>query len=402
MPVQLQDAAKIIAAVSASLLLASCLSFNDAVDAPAIGERYDSDAAKQRLIAIAERNGLDPDRYFNAPQSADFDELSSAIKLLANDLRYGEAPASSRKNWHVEDDEYSEVGDDLFRAAADNLAIQIEAMAPNHTQYNSLKSRLETLHGTDSPEHRLLRLNMDRWRWMRNNLGADYILVNAPSFEAIIVRNGEEISRHRAIIGSRSTPTPQFSTEATGIRVRPTWFVPQSIVRESVGSLIKNDPTRAAQLGYVESGDGSVRQLPGPANALGEMILVMPNRFSVFLHDTPAKALFEKESRALSHGCVRIDNAREFAKSLLAEPDKIKEYDAALAQKKTKTIRFEQPIPVYIGYFTAFADGAGEITYYQDIYGLDQEIVAAISSKEYAALDRTLPEGCPSRSATPN
>ncbi len=403
MPVRLQVAVKLLVAVSASLLGASCIQHDDAVGASVIGESRDLVATQQRLSAIAERHGLDPARYIDEPQNAIDRGSSSAIQRLADDLRYGATPPSSRRNWHVEDDDHSDAGDGVLRAAAsDVLANQLEAMAPKHAQYEALKSRLAAVPKTDSPERRLLRINLDRWRWMPNELGSDYIFVNAPSFEAIIVRNGKIYARHRAIIGSRSTPTPQFSAWASGVRVRPTWFVPQSIVRESVGSLIKNDAARAAQLGYVESKDGSIRQMPGPANALGEMILVMPNRFSVFLHDTPSKALFNNENRALSHGCIRIERAGEFAKALLAAPKKIDDYDAALAAGKTKTIRFEEPIPVYIGYFTALADDAGEIRYYPDVYGFDEDVLVGLDGADLAASDRSDFEGCPLDPATPD
>ena len=261
------------------------------------------------LNAIAIRHGLDPERYKLDSARLDRDIWPDGLQRLADDLRYGATAPEARRQWHIEDDTPTQI-DGITRLMLEgDIDKFFDTLAPSHPQYAQLKALLETTPSENTAERRLLKINMERWRWMPQDLGPTYVLVNTPSFEALIVKDGGVVARHRAIVGARNTPTPQFNTLATGVAVRPTWFVPASIGRESVGALVERDPARAERLGYYVAADGSIRQRPGPTNALGEMKLVMPNKFSVFLHDTATRERFEDKNRALSHGCVRVDRA---------------------------------------------------------------------------------------------
>jgi murein L,D-transpeptidase YcbB/YkuD len=203
------------------------------------------------------------------------------------------------------------------------------------------------------------------------------------------------------IVGTKALPTPQFAATVTGVAFNPTWFVPASIVAESVGALLKNDPDAAKAKGYYLGEDGNVRQKPGPANALGQMKLLMPNPYSVFLHDTPGKTAFEKDARALSHGCIRVEDAVDFARGLVKGVLDDEAVDEILASKTPTEVALEKPMPVYVVYFTAVAAADGTATFYPDIYGLDAELLPAFGadapppSEKYEAMIDACPGAAP-------
>ncbi len=235
---------------------------------------------------------------------------------------------------------------------------------------------------------------MDRWRWLPQDLGERYIIVNVPAYTAALVENGETISRHHAVAGKISTPTPQLSAVATGVILNPWWEVPTSISHEVAG---KN--------GFVALKDdnGKVirwRQPPGPSNALGQAKFVMPNSKAIYLHDTNAKSRFNSKVRAFSHGCIRTQDILKLATILLEEPgDKPSDPLAAeptqpwtaervqkvLASGKTVEASFAEPLPVYIVYMSSAATVEGRVIDYQDVYKRDSSVVAALLDSDKAA-----------------
>lgn len=245
-----------------------------------------------------------------------------------------------------------------------------EASGPAHPYLETLIAALDR--ETDADRRATLAANIDRWRAMPAALGERYLLVNAASFEMGLWENGVLTAVWPVIIGKPRTPTPIFDTTVTGVVFNPWWDIPASIVRESVGALMRNRPAEARRRGYVVQ-NGRYRQRPGPGNALGQMKLVMPNRYSVGVHDTPNRDLFRREDRALSHGCVRVGDALGFAARLLAARADWgrAEIDAAVAAGDTVTVDLAEPIPIYVGYFTAEPGADEEIRYYRDIYGRD-------------------------------
>ena len=218
---------------------------------------------------------------------------------------------------------------------------------------------------------------MDRWRWMPRTLGQRYLLVNVPSYEVTLWQDGQRIDRWRTVVGTARTPTNIFSDTVTGVILNPWWEIPTSIAREGISAMVRNNPRAAAARGYVYE-QGRYRQRPGPGNSLGQMKLVMPNDFAIFLHDTPARGLFENPARAYSHGCVRVNQALDFATALLRARDgwDRADTDAAVATRATQTLELPAPVPVYISYFTVApftaSDGSSPLRHYADIYGHDR------------------------------
>ncbi len=310
---------------------------------------------------------------------------------LARAYLLGQTPERARLQWYLASPraDPSMLQITMDQALRSNTVRQsLEAMLPTHPHYAALR---ESLAATADPAMRAtLRVNMDRWRWMPRRLGETHILVNVPSFEATLVQNGEPVARHRIIVGKTKTPTPQFSTVATGVILNPPWVVPQSIIRESVGSLVRNRPSTARARGYSWTSSGgrlSVTQMPGPGNSLGQMKIDMPNPYSIFLHDTPAKALFDRKVRAYSHGCIRTDRALEFAATLLAG---VPGWDAAriaevVETRVTTRVPLAQQIPVHVVYFTALPGPAGKVQIHPDLYGRDAPVLAALSKEAVSA-----------------
>lgn len=348
------------------------------------------------LIAFADgiaSEGLEPGRYEPtalATAVADADEAATEaaatelFRRIATDLLEGASAPSGRPRWRIEGPRAtSEALDGLLTAAivSKDVGGTLGRLSPAHRQFVALKSALASAQDRETADK--IRLNMERWRWMPRALGEDYIFVNVPSQDLVLVRGGAEADRRRIIAGARKTPTPQFATLATGVAFNPTWFVPASIAEsEGIWALLQKKPDTARRKGYYIGEDGGLRQKPGPDNPLGRMKLIMPNPFSVFIHDTPAVNRFESERRLLSHGCIRVAGALEFATSLLGpvwDADMIAD---VVNSGATTTVELSTPIPVYVGYFTALADADGELQFYPDVYGLDAILARALEKPQ--------------------
>ena len=332
------------------------------------------------LDALPRPSSAELERAVAGGDPREIDGAANALALrLARMHLLGASTVGERKGWNIADSDAALVLEPMLaRAVADDTLDTFFAMLrPSHPDYSALRAAYAS--HTDPRRRETIARNMERWRWMPRSLGPDYVLVNAARFEATLWRKGEQAGTWRVIVGKPSTPTPVFHTDIEGVILNPWWEIPASIVRESVGALIRRSPALARQRGYVWGG-GTYRQRPGPNNALGQMKLVMPNPYSVFMHDTPNKQLFNEEVRAFSHGCIRTGDAIGYAATLLEGVRSREEIDRILASRETTTVPLAQPIPLYVTYFTAFGDGRGGIALAPDIYkrdGLIRTVVAA-------------------------
>ena len=339
------------------------------------------------------REGLNPADYDpvgldSAIRSGDLLLISAAatqrFNQLSNDLALGHVKKASRIAWHIVDNDLDAARQDsLLRSAlaAHDVRSALNGLLPTHPQYAALKSALALTPQTSQSRIDRIRLNMDRWRWLPQDLGNKYVIVNVPGFHATLVENGVNRWKQRAIAGATKTPTPQLSAMAVGVMLNPSWEVPPSITHEVSG-----------KRGFVPIiKDGKLvrwSQPPGPSNALGQVKFVMYNPHNIYLHDTNARSRFSSRMRALSHGCIRTEHIMDLATELLTDdggtwtPERIK---AQLATGKTKQANFVKPVPVYIVYFSSAALNDGRIVDYQDLYGRDGKAIAALNAQDGGA-----------------
>ncbi len=339
----------------------------------------------KRWVAMAPMDAL-PEPSTTALEKAQAAGDSAAIAKAADDVALklarmhllGCATAAERKGWNIVDTDKSVDLPGLLQSSlqAGTLDAFYASLRPRDPEYAALQAALGA--ATDEAARSAIARNMERWRWMPRSLGDDHVLVNAAAFEASLWRGGDKVGTWKVIVGKTKTPTPIFNTTITGVNLNPWWEIPASIVRESVGALVRRSPSTARARGYVWEG-GRYRQKPGPNNALGQMKLVMPNRYSVYMHDTPNKELFERDVRAFSHGCIRTGDAIGYAATLLEGVKTRAEVDAIVASGQSTVIDLARPVPIYIAYFTAVSDGQGGVKLLNDVYGRDKRFTASQS-----------------------
>ena len=325
----------------------------------------------------------DPAGLERAVSSGDQLAMSAAatdrFAKLAGDLALGHVRGKDRGEWYVTDADLTPAASVLLLAGAlqrNDVVGSLRSLLPTHPQYAFLRTALAQTDKSDVATTDRIRLNMDRWRWLPRDLGNKYIIVNVPSFYATLVENGATRWKHRAIAGAVKTKTPQLTATAIGVILNPWWEVPPSIAHEVAG-----------KKGFValKGADGAIqrwRQPPGPSNALGKVKFSMQNGQNIYLHDTNARSRFNSQLRALSHGCIRTEDIMDLAKELLGDdggewtPEKV---DETVASGKSVLAKFVKPLPVYIVYFSAAALNDGTIVNYNDLYGRDAKVIAALN-----------------------
>ena len=227
-----------------------------------------------------------------------------------------------------------------------------------------------------SPAERIaeIEMNLDRWRWLPDDLGERYVLVNIAGFELEVVEENKIIERMNVVVGKPSWATPVMADTMEHIVVNPYWNVPESIANDEVIPALQRDPGYLAR-NNMEFVDGRYRQRPGPRNALGQFKFLFPNKYNVYLHDTPHDQLFSRTRRDFSHGCIRLERPRDFAELLFRlqtrkDPSDI---DELLATGSEQWVKIRK-LPVYLLYLTALADEDGDVHFYHDIYGSDETL----------------------------
>lgn len=254
------------------------------------------------------------------------------------------------------------------------------------------------------PEARLqsVIVAMERLRWMGDApLGARHIWVNLPEMVAKIVDNGQVVFQTRAVIG-KDVPdqrTPEFSDQMQYMVVNPSWSVPRSITTKEYLPLLQRNPNAVSHLQVVDrngrvvprsavnfaaysarSFPYALRQPPSDGNALGKVKFMFPNKYNIYLHDTPSKSLFDNQVRAYSHGCIRLSEPFDFAYALLARQtdDPQGEFQSHLDSDRESRLNLAADVPVHLVYFTAWPTAKGRISWRPDVYGRDAAIFAAL------------------------
>ena len=240
---------------------------------------------------------------------------------------------------------------------------------------------IKALERDNSAKFQLLAINADRWRKEHIiELPKKYVWVNLPSYKLKIIEEDTLRLEKKVVIGksNNKNETPILESAINQIVLWPTWSVPQSIVKHEMKSFKGFSVTKTGS--YTQ-----VVQPPGPRNALGCVKILFPNKYSVYIHDTPSKSTFGADLRAASHGCVRCQEPLEVAANLMmmSENDSMKiDYDSLKVLKDmriaTRTFKLKKSIPVYFRYFTAEADFEGNVKFYNDVYNRDKDMIAYI------------------------
>jgi len=251
--------------------------------------------------------------------------------------------------------------------------------------------------------------NLERWRWMPRQLGRRHVSVNIPAAWLDLVEDGAVTLSMRVVVGDTRHPTPSMDSRMSSVVLNPPWSIPSSIVEKEILPKLRRDPNYLAanNLHVVDypddnpdsAGDGidwnaigkkfpRLRQPPGPDNALGQMKFNLSNADDIYLHDTPNHRVFSRAYRALSHGCVRLDDPVALGEALMGTRWQGRLASNLSSDSSTRTVPLEHSVQVYLVYFTAWTDPSGEINFREDLYGHDRRLGTALRQARTAPAPR--------------
>lgn len=227
-----------------------------------------------------------------------------------------------------------------------------------------------------------ITVNMERCRWVTPEINTqkEYIAVNIPSYRLRYIRDGKVDLISNVVVGKELNKTVVFSGQMSYLAFSPYWNIPNSIVEKEIKPGIAKNSNYLASHNMEYYNNGHIRQKPGGQNSLGKVKFMFPNSNNIYLHDTPAKSLFNQDDRAFSHGCVRVEKARELAIKITGKDGgwDDKKVDEAMNSDKENTYALKTKIPVYITYFTAWADENGNVAFFEDIYSRDNSLASLL------------------------
>lgn len=246
-----------------------------------------------------------------------------------------------------------------------------------------------------------VRANLERARWVLGGLDGDFLLVNLPAFKAYLIQGNRNVWESRTQIGEEAMQTPTFRAKIRTVVFNPDWTVPPTILANEILADMRAGKNAIERQGLViydaqnqvvdpssidwstadpENFPYTLRQPAGDDNALGKVKFLFPNKYQIYLHDTPSRHLFDAQKRTFSHGCIRIEHPLELAQNLLAgqdgwNPGKIQD---AVAQSETESVPLDRPVTILIVYWTVSVGASGDVHYADDIYHLDAPLLAAL------------------------
>jgi murein L,D-transpeptidase YcbB/YkuD len=304
----------------------------------------------------------------------------------------------------------SEVMNDATQPTTDPLLLDaaLEAAVRRFQKRHGLNTdgvvgamTLAALNTTAAERAAQAAVGLERMRWLNYDLGARHIVINTAAYTMMLIENGAPRFSTRTVVGkSRKFQTPEFNDQLEYIVVNPYWNVPYSIASKEILPLLKEDPTYLEQnnmelldsdlpaslidWSQVTRGSfpGRIRQRPGPANALGSVKFLFPNKHSIYMHDTPSRNLFARDRRAYSHGCVRLEDPTGFAHLLLSlqDDDPVGTFERLREYGSERWVTVREPIPVYVTYRTAWLDDDGTRQFRADVYRRDRDVIAALTA----------------------
>jgi murein L,D-transpeptidase YcbB/YkuD len=255
---------------------------------------------------------------------------------------------------------------------------------------------------------RQIELNMERWRWLPRYLGKRYLLVNIADFTLEVIDGERTVMAMRVVVGRDYRRTPVLSAELNKLVLNPHWYVPKTIFAEDLLPAIQKNPQYLQQRGYkVFSSLGPdaeeialdridwqtvdpahfpyiLRKDPGPYNPMGRAKFLFPNKYDVYLHDSPNRSIFSRPKRTFSSGCIRIEKPLELTEYILKDSPgwSGKRIDAEIESGRSTLINAFVPLPIYIQYWTVWVDSSGKIQFREDIYGRDAVLEQALSKMQ--------------------
>ncbi|MCC5779610.1 L,D-transpeptidase family protein [Nitratireductor sp. B36] len=344
------------------------------------------------LRGAAEREiNVDPKTFVRpGGKSTEFAKLLKIIERDANDA-FLEAHGAVLKDHHGSE-AYDEALVPVIKAAQESHGLKPDGIIGPRTV-----AAIAGLSKTARIEKVLYAL--ERLRWHPSELGETRVVINAAAFNVDFFENGKPRLSMRTVVGRNSNQTSFFYDKLETVEFNPYWGVPRSIIVNEMLPKLWRDPSYLDRNGYeVINGQGrqvsssavnwgryganvpySVRQKPGRSNALGELKILFPNRHAIYMHDTPAKSLFQRDTRAFSHGCVRLADPRAMAAAVLGvSVDEVSRAIETGDRSRPTRRKIERDIPVYVGYFTAWPQTDGVIAYHGDVYERDVHLKAAL------------------------
>jgi L,D-transpeptidase YcbB len=322
--------------------------------------------------------------------------LSDAFLSYADALARGAMPVERRRDDETLTPEPIDVAATLDAAiGSPDPGAVIEALAPTTPTYRLLRQALQDS-GTGIPvggktattRLREIEVNLERERWLPRRLPADRVWVNVADQRLVLYRDDRPVFSTRVIVGqdARGNQSPELQASIDRIWFNPPWTIPEDIVRNEILPKARNDPNYLAQHNLIMLPNGDLQQQAGPYSALGHLLFEMNNRFDVYLHDTPSKNLFGRDDRRISHGCIRVEDPQKLAALLMQQS--IDAIDQTISTGNTTQSAPPKPVPVFVAYETAFADGDDRLQFRADIYGRDVEIWRYLDPKRRAVADR--------------
>jgi len=376
--------------------------------------------------------GLEPRDYPTPDLSGNLSEEQAAkaeLQLTGSILRYARHASSGRVSYTrvsasiLYPDHAADPAEVLNKvASAPDMNVVLQSFEPQQPGFVALKAALakelatpeqatslqdreasKKHRGKDADERSQKKngvesivANMERWRWLPRDLGETHVVVNIPDYTLGVYKDDALVWHTKIVVGKPGNlATPLLSETMKFLTVNPTWNVPPSIIRNEYLPALERDPGALERIGLRVSNnpDGSLRvyQPPGERNALGRIRFNFPNQFLVYQHDTPNKNLFARDSRAFSHGCMRVENPEKYAEVLLSLSQPAEGYSIArirsLYGDQERTINLKQPIPVHVTYQTAFVDKQGQLNFRHDVYGLDTATLKLMRNDERMIAD---------------
>ncbi len=401
---------------------------NGKIDAEIIIEDYnyqtDNLEAQNLLQDLLEKKDIAQTLVKHLPQTENYQKLKQRLADYRDSEKIKDWPQISSGETLAEEAEGQRVAQLINNLAARNYLDPEKIEADNYFDQNlkravvryqldnGLKAdgvvgnkTLKALNVSKDQRIKQLIINMERWRWLPENLGSRYIYVNIADYNLKLYEDNQVIMEMKTIVGQEQRSTPVFSDTIKYLVINPYWYVPKSIAAKDKLPLIRKDYTYLKENNYSlfkytannkleEINPAAVnwsninknnfnyllRQNPGDQNALGRVKFMFPNRFSIYLHDTPGKYLFSETERSFSSGCIRIEKPIDLAEYLLRDQEEWKreKIEAEMTKDREKTIYLKNPIKIYLQYNTAWVDSLGNLNFREDIYNRDQKII-----KEY-------------------